>query len=327
MSKKIILISDQPDDVTFAAHAAVTLGSEVLTQPNIEASVDDILREHPVAVFLDASEIERLRLFESTVQNRVGLFSSAIRPAQIHLLSNSDLSLSRDLVLSSFFGNFLERHTKELEQKGAFYGKVIEAMNSEQAHEVQRYLNQGADVQTVKLTHTAQKQEAVEEVRQYLIAAKIPGRIANLLGNAVDELLMNALFDAPADDFGKPIYSATARTQARELGTQEQVEMSIGFDGARIVIRVTDQFGSIDRQRLLNHVSVNYRETSYTIKAGQAGAGLGIASVYNSGASLFYSCTPKLKTHALLTCNVFPSYRDFKAQFKFFSAHFKPKEQ
>ena len=54
-----------------------------------------------------------------------------------------------------------------------------------------------------------QKQEAAEAVRQYLIQAKIPGRIANSVANAVDELLMNAIFDAPTDAFGKTIYSAT----------------------------------------------------------------------------------------------------------------------
>ena len=133
---------------------------------------------------------------------------------------------------------------------------------------------------------------------------------------------MNAMFDAPCDEFGKTLYSATARSQERELTGNGKVEMSIGFDGFYVGVSVCDFYGSIDRTRLLNHISANYRDRDYQIRAGQAGAGLGLATIFSTGGSLIYHCEARQKTETTLLYRAFPSYRDFKNQFKFFSAKF-----
>src|SRR6185369_6796516 len=121
-------------------------------------------------------------------------------------------------------------------------------------HDLKHFLGPKAVVQGVTLTRSEQKQEAVEAVRQYLIQAKVPARISNIIANSVDELLMNALFDAPTDEFGKALYTITDRSQSRELKDKELVQMRIGFDGFNVGVSVTDFFGAIDRPRLLNHV-------------------------------------------------------------------------
>ena len=62
--------------------------------------------------------------------------------------------------------------------------------------------------------------------------------------------------------------------------------MHVGFDGTRVGISVVDQFGSLDRGRLLAHVSKKYSDDAYKLKNIVAGAGIGLATIFSTGGSL-----------------------------------------
>lgn len=322
MSKKIILLSDHPDDATFVAAVAGELVAPVQVAYSVEEFATFGIEREPFAMFLDATKNETLQQFEEIVQKKLGLFSDKIKPNQIYLISETALGSNRDLVRSPYFSTFLKRPTQNISECGAGFSRFVNANQASGIQELPVFMSLDAEMQTVDVTHTAQKQEAVEAVRQYLIAGKVPGRVANLIGTALDEVLMNAMFDAPCDEFGKPIYSSTSRLHDRNLQGKDQISMRVGFDGFFIGISVSDQYGSLDRQRLLNHVSKDYRSEEYALKQGQAGAGLGLAQIYRSGASLIYQCDLHRRTDVTLLYRACNNYRDFKGQFNFFSAKF-----
>ena len=283
----------------------------------------DFLAENEcLATFVDVSKIAQLRDFEFEAQKRFGLFSDQLQSNHMHFVSDTEMSENRDAAISPLFGSFYKRYNEDIQKNAEFYGRFVLAGETMTTHELSHFLSPQAGTQTITLTHTNQKQEAAEAVRQYLISAKIPARISNIIANAVDELLMNALFDAPVDDFGKTLYNATSRNQGRELKENEQVKMSIGYDGFYVGVSITDQFGSLDRNRILTHVSSNYRDSEYQIRVSQAGAGLGVATIFKSGGSLIYHCELHAKTEATLLFRTYPNYREFKNQFKLFSAKF-----
>jgi hypothetical protein len=317
----ILLISEQADDATFVSEVAARSNCRLEVAPSLLDAIDFIADFRPSAIFLDVGRTSDLNEFESELQKKFGLFSDFVKPSNIHFVSNRDITEAREIVQSPYFANFYRRPTHDISKAAAFYSKLMQANESEDMT-VESFLESACEVQKVEVNHTSQKQEAVEAVRQYLISAKIPARIANLLANSIDELLMNALFDAPADEFGKPLYSSTLRTQERDLKGKEVVEMYVGFDGKDIVVRVVDHYGSVDRQRLVSHISKNYKNQGYTLKAGSAGAGLGMASVYRSGPSLIYQCAVKAQTQVTLLGRVYPSYAEFKTQFRFLSVRF-----
>ena len=322
MEKQILLISSAPEDASFVSEVSQVVGAKVHVASGAMDGIEYLSNNEVVAMFVDISKKGSLQAFENEAQKKFGLFSDRLQTNSIHFMSDMDLSQNRDAILSPLFGNFYQRPEKDLEQNGQFYGRFVKAGETMATHGLKNFLSERSHVQTITLQNADQKQDAAEAVRQYLIAAKFSGRISNIIANAVDELLMNALFDAPCDEFGRPLYSSTSRSESRPLAANEQVAMNIGFDGFYVGVSVTDSFGSIDRNRLLNHVSANYRDRDYQVRQGQAGAGLGIATIFNSGGTLIYHCEAQQKTEATLLYRAYPSYRDFKNQFKFFSAKF-----
>ena len=322
MTKLLLLISNQAEDVSFVAEVSQAIGATIEVVPDPIAAVAVIAAKNPMAIFIDVNDTKLLNAFEAEVLKKYGLFSDQIQAQRFHFISSKPLPENREVIKSPFFASYFERSTERVEENAKFYARFLSAGDQMQSHELKNFLSERGNIQTVTLVRSDQKQEAAEAVRQYIIQAKIPSRIANIVANAVDELLMNAIFDAPLDEYGKSLYFSTSRDQVRELVSQEKVKMTIGFDGFYVGITVSDFFGSIDRVRLLNHVSINYRNRDYEVRRNQAGAGLGLAAVYNSGGSLICHCEANQKTDVTLLYRASDNFVEFKNQFRFFSAKF-----
>jgi hypothetical protein len=322
MSKEILLVSHNPEDATFCAAIAEALGVSLIAEPDPKSAAEVLARINPVATFIDVGDLKRLRTFESEIQKTVGLFSDKVSLHRMNLVSDRDLNDNREVVLSPLFGTFFKRRKNLIEDNAKNFARYVSACENLGSGDISRFLKDGANIQSAQVLNTSLKLDAVEAVKNYLGAAGFTARIANLIANAVDELLMNAMYDAPVDEFGKNLYTMTSRNQARKLEGKGAITLTLGFDGEFVCISVTDNYGSVDRQRLLNHVSANYNRRAYMISATNAGAGLGVANVFRSGGSLIYLVESRVRTEVTLLYSAAHNYRDFKSQFRFFSAQF-----
>jgi hypothetical protein len=323
MGATFLLISDHPEDPAFLAEIAAFNEGSVRTVPDVKAAAEVMASTECAGVFIDVDAPDRLREFETALQAKFGLISGGRLSANVfHFMSDRPLAENRELTNSPLFANFMQRPTQEHEDAARFYARYLKAESAHNSNDLEEFLGERGGVQHLKIQHSDQKQEVAEAVRQYLMQGKIPPRIANIIANSVDEVLMNAIFDAPTDDFGRPVYTATERNQSRQLTERETSLMKIGFDGFFVGVTVVDQWGSLDRARLLHHVSINYKDSDYTVKQGQAGAGLGLATIFQGGATLIYDCTARKQTKVTLIYRAYDNYRSFKNQFHFFQAKF-----
>ena len=183
-------------------------------------------------------------------------------------------------------------------------------------------MKKGAKIQVVKLQATNQKQDAVEAVKNYLLAVKFQSRMAAVIANSVDELLMNAMFDAPVDEVGRTLYDSTARSTVIKLDGKNAVEMHVGYDGEYVAISAVDLFGSLDKVKLLKHISKIYTDEEYRVKTQVAGAGIGLATVFRSGGSFFFVSESRVKTEVTVFFRRTENFREFRDQFRFLSTQF-----
>jgi hypothetical protein len=322
LKKNLLLISTRPEDQAFAAEVA-TIAGLTLRQANTAAEGAGIIaRDEPVVIFVDAPSEAQYQVFENAVQESVGLFSDKINSNAIHFLSSSDLSEVKYLIQSPLFGHFINRNYQDPKESGQHYGRVVAASLMERSFGLSHLLKPGTKIQVVKLSLTSQKQNAVEAIKAYLLAAKFQSRMCAVVANAVDELLMNAMFDAPIDDLGKPTLSATPRSTVIKLEGKHQVEMHVGYDGKYVGVSAVDYFGSLDKQKLLSHISKIYDKEEYKVRTVVAGAGIGLATVFRSGGSFFFVSESRMKTEVTVFFKRTDNFREFKDQFRFISTQF-----
>lgn len=281
-----------------------------------------IANESPRAVLVDASTQEDYQAFENAIQESVGLFSEKVNANMIHYISSEDLGRVNYLLKSPIFGHYVVRKYGDPKQAGNHYGRLVKLSLRDRAFGLSNFLGPNTKVQVVRFQKSSQKQEGVEAIKNYLISAKFKTRMATVIANAVDEVLMNAMFDAAVDELGRQLYSSTSRATDLPLEGKSSVEMHVGFDGAYVAISVIDHFGSLDKQKLLAHISKRYTDEEYKVRTTVAGAGIGLATVFRSGGNFLFASDSKERTEVTVFFKRTDSFREFKEQFRFLSTQF-----
>ena len=164
--------------------------------------------------------------------------------------------------------------------------------------------------------------EAIQAVADFCKAAKMHKRIASLVSLALDELLMNAIYDAQIDDLGRLVHKKTPRHTVFPLEGPSAVEFHLGYNGQVLGVTVVDNWGSLEKPELLTHLLKSYQGTNYEARASQVSAGLGLGSLCRAGANLYFASESRVRTEvsALFRCS--DGYREFRGQTRFVSAQF-----
>ena len=322
MAAALILISSRADDQAFGAAVAAAAGLEFRQASDPAAGMKLVVGEEAPILFVDGSGPEEYRRFEAAAEATVGLYSSKVAANRVHYLSSSDIYKVPHLIASPLFGSYIRRNFDDLASVSAHYGRVLAAGVGQNAFGTERLVRPGCRIQTIRPTSSLQKRDAVEAVRSHLIALKFQSRMATVVANAVDELLMNAMYDAPVDPAGRPLYSGTARNTAIDLSGRSAVELHVAYDGEYVTVTAVDLFGSLDKGRLMGAISSIYRKQEYKVRTAGAGAGLGLATVFHSGGSFLFSSENGVRTEATVFFRRTDNFRDFKNQFRFISTQF-----
>ena len=322
MSKLVLLISDNPQDLAFAQEITQQVNLTLKHVSNSQNAAQVIENEEIASIIVDGSTVEQYEAFEQMIQNTVGLFSDKINPNVTHYISSNSLDKSTYLLLSPIFGHFILRDFNDVGASAELYGRVLKASLEADSSGLSRFLKPSTKIHSIQLTHSTQKLKAIEATKNFLLAAKFQNRISTIVCNAVDELLMNAIFGAPIDDSGRPILSTSSRASSLVLEGRNLVEMSIGFDGEFLGICIRDQYGSLDKDKLLALESKNYSEQEYKPRAGAVGAGLGLATIFLLGGSLHFTCVQRDRTEVVVFFRKTDNFKEFKTQFRFMSTQF-----
>ena len=293
---------------------------KIIPDPN--AAMEFINDGSASVIFADTSSLEQYNLLESAIQSSVGMFSDKINANSIHFISSHDLEDVRYLIQSPIFGNFILRNYGNIKESGAHYGNIIKASLGDRGFGLKNLISSVAKVQVIKLQVSTQKQQAVEAIRSYLVTAKFNTRMAAMIANAVDELIMNAVYAAPTDELGKPLLTTTSRNSVIKLEGKGVVEAHIAFDGKFVAVSAIDHYGSLDKAKLLTHISKIYTQEAYKVKATSAGAGIGLATIFKTGGSFFFASEQGSRTEVTVFFRKYDSYREFKEQFRFISTQF-----
>lgn len=129
------------------------------------------------------------------------------------------------------------------------------------------------------------------------------GRIADTIGEVVHELITNAMYDAPVDEYGRPRY-AHDRTAPIELTQEDRVTFRYGTDGLRLVVETSDRFG---RLRRLDFAKSLRRAQTGQVNRGEGGAGIGLSMICRSASTVQVDVEPGLRTRVTAVLELDPS--------------------
>jgi len=154
---------------------------------------------------------------------------------------------------------------------------------------VDKYLAAGARIGERSVGSDTETRRAVVEVTSWAEAIGARRPIIHRLASVIDELLMNALHDAP-------------REAPQEAGTFERrAILRWGHDERALAISVSDGFGSLRQRDVIDHVRRARGERGRPNPATEPGegAGLGLYLVLANVASLIVNVSPGRMTEVV----------------------------
>src|SRR5438067_480540 len=171
------------------------------------------------------------------------------------------------------------------------------------------HLSWGAAGFAYSLTDAKGRDHAVQETMAFAGKLGAPKRVGEMPGELSHELIMNALYDAPVDEFGKPRFAHDRKAEIA-LGAEDAAVYRCGSDGVRIACEVVDHFGRLERKHVFGGLVRG-------LKAGQmdtagGGAGLGMLVSYRSTTALFFDVEKNLRTRVTALFDLDLNLREFR---------------
>lgn len=161
-----------------------------------------------------------------------------------------------------------------------------------------KYLLWGTDLHEMTMTRSTQRGEQVARIAEHVRAIGQSTRVASMAMLVTDELLSNAVHNAPIDAAGEHYRRDVPRDHELELDASHQVQLRWGCDARYFAIEVTDRWGTLDRETILRSLAkTDVRETG-------GGAGMGVALAYRSCDHLVFNLAPGQRTQVIAMIDV-----------------------
>jgi hypothetical protein len=145
-----------------------------------------------------------------------------------------------------------------------------------------------------------EKSLAISQISEFAELMGVRRKYRESIEQCVDEMLMNALYDAPVDEQGQPIFSDIPTKTRISLRVEQKVVVQYACDGKQFVISVRDAFGTLERGTILRYLhKCLHAEQQIDRKVG--GAGLGLYLMVNSATNVLFNVLPGVATEVVCT--------------------------
>ena len=171
---------------------------------------------------------------------------------------------------------------------------------------LEKYLTWGVETQSVTVKSSKQRPEILAQVDAYFEKLGIRRGNRDRIRVVLEEMLMNAIYDAAVDESGKALYNHLPRTHELNLKAEEQGLVRFATDGMLVAVSVQDPFGSLKGSTILRYLEHNYSGHEGEIKTEEkkGGAGRGLHQIVENSDLVVFNVDPGKRTEAIALFNV-----------------------
>ena len=315
---EILLRSSIEDDKIFAREAACAAGMGF----SIAADADEVLArisssDETFLLLFGLADIRETEEFHEKIAPRIGSGPGMIHPDLVHMIGILQPEEVTEYFKKSLFGCFLLRNFGNPSEAAQHYGGLLPEILAKRGV-VGPERRPSEHCETIRLRHSLDKADAINKISDFLInQAHFQERMVNTICAAVDELIMNAIYDAPMNSDGQQKFKGIPRTTPVALDGRQELEIFAAMHGEYVSVSVTDNFGSLKRANIIKHVLKNYRSKDYKVDESIFNGGIGLATTFQMGGSLLFFCDTDSRTEAMVLFRKTDNFKQFKAQFRF----------
>lgn len=169
---------------------------------------------------------------------------------------------------------------------------------------IDKVLSWGARVHSLEVASYRDKARAVNRISELAASVGFRRKHRESIERCSDEMLMNALYDAPIGEDGVPVAHRAPRRSRLVLAAEDSAVIEFGFDGRRFAVGVRDRFGRFERATLVAYLDKCLRGGKQIDDKAGGGAGLGLYFLARSANSVMFNVRAGAITECICTFDV-----------------------
>jgi len=165
---------------------------------------------------------------------------------------------------------------------------------------IEKYLPEGTPVHYARLRDFEGRGKAIQTVLDFAEEAKMRRQVRSAIGSVCEELLMNALYDAPVDAEGKQIFAEIDPHDRTKTRSPRPVSIRYAATDEMFAVAVRDRFGRLAKNTILAYIE-KCLTSGNQIDRKTYGAGLGLYLVANAAATYVVNVAYGIATEVVCT--------------------------
>jgi hypothetical protein len=165
---------------------------------------------------------------------------------------------------------------------------------------LEKVMSAGTQVYTHEVRGPEERAQCLAKISEAAELADVPPHSQTSIEQCIDEMLMNALYGAPVDETGKPVFANISAKTRASLTIDEPVCVQYACDDRIFAISVRDAFGTLQRSTLLRVLHKCLHATD-KIDRKVSGAGVGLYLMLSTATSVYFNVVPGVATEAVCT--------------------------
>lgn len=289
-NRTVLLVEKDKKQLALAKMALGSTGVQLDTSVDIEAAKQMMLDKAYDAVVADETCLDLLRHARSiNYPGKLVMTTMKNISANLEILkgmTDIDVYMTRDPEDRHFtIRTILTTLTKVLSND--FFG-------------LEKYLTWGVEIQTQTVRSSKEREGMRDEMIAYFKRLGIRSSILDRVNTVSEEMLMNAIYDAPTDVHGKSLFNHLSRQTEIILDSHQTSSLRYGTDGVYLAVSVTDPFGALTKNIILRYLESCYKgEANINEKEGKGGAGRGLHQIVENADLTIFNVSRRKKTEVI----------------------------
>lgn len=165
---------------------------------------------------------------------------------------------------------------------------------------LEKYLPEGTPVNYFRLRDFQGRSTAIDTILQFAEERGIRRQVRSAIGQVCEELLMNALYDAPVDESGNQIFAEVDPHDRVDSMSPRPVSIRYAATDSQFAVAVRDRFGRLAKNTILAYIN-KCLTSAQQIDRKTYGAGLGLYLVANAAAGYVVNVAYGMATEVVCT--------------------------
>jgi hypothetical protein len=164
---------------------------------------------------------------------------------------------------------------------------------------IQKYLSWGVDIQELEIKSSKDRLQLNSTMEHYFKSMGIRSSILSRVFLVAEEMMMNAIYDAPTNVHGKPVFNHLTRKNDIVLDTHQVSKLTYACDGNYLAVSVCDPFGSLGKITILDYLKSCYEGKAGSLNADKGGAGRGLHQIIENADQTIFNVKEGHKTEVI----------------------------